>query len=308
MLYLHIGMPKAGSTTIQKFLGEFESDIPHRQLQCFGGVNAWKIAAASGTPAAHWYFVEHTKQLSEQEFASLPAEMWSELSAELGLNDAKARDYVISSEYIFMWVAKDKPAIRNLRDKLEATFGEVKIILYLRGQVDFVKSMYAQLVKGKSRFTVPFPDFIAKLDEIEISRHYVPTNYAEIVEAWAECFGPGNVDVAVFDRENFPDNSLIQDFCQRANLVYDPAWRKDGGLTENKSPEYSQLEVLRFFNAIGLKKGRLRRYAARALKLILPERDFPQEYDRAIQSKVSATNKRLNEGLFSGSAAKLPEN
>lgn len=297
MLYLHIGTGKAGSTTIQKFLKENRANLPYRQLETFEIGNSWKIAASART-ASRNYWVGVLKKLSEQEYQDLSLCFWKDVQQEV--SSYEPSDFVASSEFIYTGLGANREEISLLKQQLSSIFGRVKIIAYFRSQTDFVKSLYSQHVKGPVKETRSFQKFIENLDGVKASIFY-----AERITLWGEIFGWENIDAAVFDKRNFVNNNLIEDFCVRIDIEYDEQWAASHKQPMNVSPKYNEIIALRCFNLVGLRKGRGR--VARVMRSIPALKEFPSRYDNLVLSKVSEGNKWLNKNVFSNQPVKLPE-
>lgn len=307
MLYLHIGTGKAGSTTIQDFLGnEVELGFDYKQIAAFGLKNAWKLAAASGTARARHYWVAHRRILSEAEFKKLREQVLGDARKEVEAACCDA--FVASSEYIHDQYGRDKEAIGWLRENLEDIFGEVRIILYVREQVSFLKSFYAQRVKGPTRTTESFERFISNLED-----HQNFWDYASAIRLWCDAFGEDRVKVVVFDKRNFKEGSLIKDFLYRIDVENVHVNFGAASNTSNKSPTYRQLKYLRLCNMIPT--SRLYRLPYKALRRIafsklmqLNDTGFPTKYDNLIIDTVSDGNRWVNETVLTDIPLKLPIN
>jgi hypothetical protein len=306
LLYLHIGTGKAGSTTIQTFLKSCGAELPYSQLESFGLGNSWKIAASTGTERSRWYWVEHIKRLDADEYQRLCSRFWTEVKSEVA--SLENSDFVASSEFIYGQVACDQEAMARLQLQLTEIFGEVKLLVYFRNQIDFVKSFYAQTVKGPTREILSYDVYIKNLKKIQ-----VPIHYAERLKLWGEVFGWENVEAVVFDRKNFPNGNLIEDFCSRTGIEYDNERFAIHRQESNISPSYNHLVAFRYLNRLTLRKHKglavraITSLARRAITSTLPDKEFPKEYDDLLLSKVSEGNKWLNKVFFSDLAVKLPE-
>ncbi len=300
MLYLHIGTGKAGTTTIQNFLRDYEDELPYGQVEAFGLGNAWRLAAASGTELSHRYWVLDRKILSEDEFRNLSARFWQEVRDEVG--DKGAETFVASSEYIHAHIGNNLDAIKGLGTELLDIFGRVKIIIYLREQVGFIKSVYSQDIKGPARRSISFDHFIGELDRISDMFHY-----AETIRLWSEIFGIENIEPVIFKRENFPNQNIIEDFCNRVDIEYKPSWYDGHTPAANVSPDFATLRVLRVFNAIPGNQNPILKLAYRAALKLVPNRGFPTKHDEDILRLVTPGNKWLNRTFFAETTEKLPE-
>ena len=300
MLYLHVGTGKAGSTTIQRFLANQRAALPYRQLDAFSIGNAWKIAAAMSDEGNRAYWVERKQVLTAAEHKELRSVFWTNVRREVA--GLEASDFVASSEHLYGQLGCDRDAVARLREHLVENFEKVKVLIYFRNQIDFVKSKYAQSVKGFKRSTMSFPKYIENLESLE-----VPIHYAGRLQVWVDVFGAENVEAVVFDKGNFPNGSLIEDFCMRMGIEYDKDRFSVHEKRENTSPSFSQLNVLRFLNYLPIARTDSRRLL-QFLQPILPSRGFPETYDDLILAMVSEENKWLNRTYFSDMAVKLPEN
>jgi hypothetical protein len=298
MLVLHIGTGKAGSTTIQSFLHHRSSNFSFSRLDAFGAANAWKIAATSGTARSKWYWVDHIAQLNRDEFAALQNGFWKEVEAEYL---ACGGTVVASSEFIYGQFEDDREAIERLHSHLLRIFGGVKLIVYLREQVSFVKSLYAQRVKGPTRETMPFEQYVNRLEELKI-----PIDYAARIKLWGQVFGWDNLSACMFDKRNFHNSSLIDDFLFRAGFDGENSGNNSFDASRNVSPSPKELEAMRLMNRIGIKNHRVRRVGVGAMKVLYPDIDFSNAWDSEIVEKVSAGNEWLNENLLAHNSIKLP--
>lgn len=305
MLYLHIGTGKAGSTSIQKFLELQKYALPYKQIEAFGSgyrakiANAWKIAAAANTERSRRYWVQHRKLITESDHQELVDNFWDEVKKEVG--GSGAQTFIASSEYIYGQYGNEKDRIEELRVKLLSIFSDVKIIVYFRDQVSFVKSAYAQRVKGPTRSADSYASFIKNITSLN-----VPIDYAEKVKLWGSIFGYNRIQPVVFDRKNFLGGSLIADFLNRIDLDDFKVEIGQSKVTENRSPTFFQLNLLRLGNLLNIQNRQTRDFMVSRITGQFPPKTFPSKYDNRILQMVSDGNKWLNERFFFDQNAKLP--
>lgn len=301
-LYLHIGTGKAGSTTIQHMLGAARrTSFGYSQVEAFGLGNAWKLAAASGTDLARRYWVNERRTLSRAEFDNLAATVWEDAVRELA--EAPDGRFVVSSEYIFAQYGALATDIARLKTQLDRFFGEIRIIVYLREQVSYLKSVYAQRVKGPLRGTESFESFIGRIEEFRWL-----WDYHAALDAWAAVFGRDALTVSVFDPENFLGGDLLTDFLHRIGVEDADVTRRNGAgeaLRANRSPTYAQLQLLRRLNGLPrpLAEGPLRTLA---MNRRMRGGGFPDRFDRDVLERVSAGNAAVNATYLAGQAVRLP--
>ncbi|SHG26937.1 hypothetical protein [Cognatishimia maritima] len=304
MLCIHIGTGKAGSTSIQSFIKSQRANISHGQLDALEIGNSWKIAASTGTPEAKKYFVEKIKLLSEDEFLKLKQVFWAKVEAEVETSDYT--NFVASSEFIYQLVQREND-ILQLKRNLIRIFGEVKIILYFRNQLDYTRSVYSQMVTGTTAETQAFQKFMTERSYADFL-----VDYATQIKLWTDVFGFDRISATVFDRRNFSNGDLIEDFCSRAGLSLATQPASAQCRVANASPCYSELVIQRHLNMLGL-HGHLpwilRKIRGAVLLLartLAPRLPFPSDNDDGILLEISDGNAWLNERFFSDLPVQLP--
>jgi len=195
-VYLHIGMPKTGSTSLQKFLFENRSQL----------LEEGYLYPITGTKKSGqiWDRYSHnslSKQLEAQHDA------WEKLQQEIETSQAK--NVIISSEF-FTYPKRffdNTNSIEKVRIYLKNY--SVKIIVYLREQADFLQSLYAQMVKSNLQ-----DSSIKLMIKNEKFRCY----YYSMLERWSFVFGSENILVRVFEKEQLKNANLYDDFLRAIHL------------------------------------------------------------------------------------------
>jgi len=161
-LIVHIGMPKAGSTAIQRFL-----DDNTTPLAAFG--IAFVKAGRGRQPIQHAAL--HTRGLNllsdspiSDTKRALVAEQWEQVKAEIIAGSAST--YVVSMEGLYPTLINDSAIYRSWFYELRQHC-EVKICVYLRRQDLWVESLFSQFSKGDhpSRASHDIIDMWHKLDD-----------------------------------------------------------------------------------------------------------------------------------------------
>lgn len=97
---------------------------------------------------------------------------------------------------------------------------QVKILVYLRDQVEFFESAYNQAVKRNSETRT--------VDEM-MNSGWLSMDYFDEMEQWAEVFGTENLIVRIYDRSRFPVGSIVKDVLKLLglpDLFLKPKWRR----------------------------------------------------------------------------------
>jgi hypothetical protein len=193
-IYIHIGLHKTGTTSLQYFL-----DI-NRELLLKNGI----LYPKTGIPDKHNLYGQH-------QFAWILFEnrqfwddnIWVRLQKEY--EKERPANIVISSEG---FNNLEKHGIESLKDLLPSD--NIKIILYLRSYLGFMKSFYFEGLK-KNLFSGSFKDFILN--------KYSKIDYNSYLERWSAIFGEKNIILRIYD-EIESNTGLIQDFCSIIGFNY----------------------------------------------------------------------------------------
>jgi len=206
-ILLHIGTGKTGTGSIQNFLFDNRDVLlkQHRLLYPVTGLAR----------------VEH---FGEEIHAHYPVVAWvlgrNRKKLELLVREiehAAADVAVISCENLYHGlVAGD---IGFLAECLARH--ETRVICYVRRQDLYMESAWKQQVKiGELR--TPFPVFLKRHTSPEYLAE-VHANYYRMLKPWAEAFGQQNIQVRVFDRTQWRNRNLIDDFLGLFDLPDDAA-------------------------------------------------------------------------------------
>ena len=292
-LYLHIGTGKAGSTTLQRYINAMKDpDLGVLPLRSFGTPNAVRLVAACAGPRARPFFVDSRQIMTSEEFINNAYYLWVRATQEV--EPAPIKTFVSSSEFLIHKVrGRD---IRVMRDHMMGVFDQVKIIVYLREQTSFLRSLWAQSVKGPTKSHLTFAEFI---DTIEGRRAH--WDYQGLLSAWMDVFGRDAIEACVFDPQAFIGGDLLTDFNARIGARFEGSAqaRKD---KENVSPASDELDRIRYANHVDL----ARRLGVEPPPLTAQDTTDPHAYDARILEVVSSSNAWVNQTFFNEAAVKLP--
>ncbi len=222
MIIVHVGLRKAGSTSIQNFLDRNEAALRTLSVEYPG-----------------------PRRLSRNNHLALAREIRGQTGADGGELRAlaahwrsAAADRMILSAEAFEECETDEAlklgALRRTPDEA------VIVVLVIKDLVDLMWSSYAQMVKVGVK-THEFDDFFEKrMAERRI-------DYFATAKRWADAFGWDSLRVRVLDRQHLVNGDLIDDFLSIAGL--DPDTRAVRGLRRpgvaNVSPGWRGIEAIR---------------------------------------------------------------
>lgn len=208
MLILHIGVGKAGSSTIQHTLAANRFLLAERGIVLPGpekqrGKNYASLASA-------------LRSRKEPEVLNEFAEM---------LANYRGQKVAVSSE--FLW-ALPLPAIKSLRDVTRGH--DVQVVAYIREYAEWVPSFYSQASRtGKNMrdFDEFFPRILSLCSTVPF------------LVNWAEIFGWKNIRVRSLDRTSLEGGNLVEDFSAVLGV------RLSREPDSNTSPHWTETEFLR---------------------------------------------------------------
>ena len=204
-LIVHVGMPKTGSTSIQKML-------KHRaQLLRANGIHVPESQPKNRRPMKHSGLA---LELADETRAR-PISRWTRLAREVQGTDATR--CVISSE-IFA-----KPVFRNAMAEKLVSFAErenltVEIIGYVRPQWQYLESLYTQRTYMGKLGGATFQRFVADMLNAGESTVF---DYNVVFAPYRAAFG-ARVKVSPLEPARLPQG-LLAHFLQQCGVHADPA-------------------------------------------------------------------------------------
>lgn len=237
--YLHIGMPKTGTTTIQAFLERNRDLLASRGVivpRATGSQNHRKLTAYALDDTE----LDHTRRmlglLSAEQIAQFRRKLEKKLAAEAATWTAGS-SVVVSGEN--MSQLRQPAELSRLRDLLEPySTNPIRVVIYLRRQDLFYLSSYSQHIKAGG--TRHWSELVGDAKK----RLY---DYTRFLKPWVEHFGEPNIVVRPFERSQFARQDLLSDFLSVIGL--------DGELsgfvipeTQNQSLDAQTAEYLRLMN------------------------------------------------------------
>lgn len=199
-VYIHIGTHKTGTTSIQRVLMECQNRL--RSLDVLFPVTG---KAMGSVHQLAWCYLDNNPEW--YPVSSLSAsDLYTQLRDEI--NESACSKVILSSEdFSFIDInSKDEVhALHRLKDSLAEY--NVKVIVYLRPQSDYLTAFYNQVHKA---YDSRFPDKSVK--GLEKSLQGV-LNYDQLLSRWASVFGNENIIVRPFN-ERKAEGDLVQDFLK----------------------------------------------------------------------------------------------
>lgn len=220
-IYLHIGTPKTGTSSIQKFLRK--NDM---RLQQQGVIYPdFKVVFPGISPERNGHFMTD-KSEKAQEYYNNAVKMLS------GMN-GKFDKIILSEEELWN---NDKRIGQFFSDMSKANCS-VKIVVYLRRQDLYLQSQWAQHVK--EHMIKEFYTF-SKTPKIHL-------DYYKQLSILKEIAGIENMIVRVYEKQQFTEGNLLADFADAAGFQIEEDF-KELDIQRNPSLSGIYLETKRMLN------------------------------------------------------------
>jgi hypothetical protein len=188
-LFLHVGMDKTGTSAVQLFLHERRDELLEKTGVLFPLTGKW-------TDHSHHPFAFTTLSMGDFKPSSLKG-LFANLAREIKQSNAKS--VLLSSECFFKMHTKD--GFDLFWEKAEHLFGDIKVIVYVRRQDKWVESRHRHSIVSGNELAVDV-----------LSRPFF-SNYKQFIDKWRDLVGHGNVIVKPFERQQFVDGDVCQDFA-----------------------------------------------------------------------------------------------
>jgi len=239
-IILHIGYNKTGTTAIQNIF--FDNT---KILEKHGIFYPARCRGKRKSPAHHALAESLLFQVGmplpsfvkPKLYSQYPPDYyWQLLHKELA--ETNCETVFISSE-AFSRLRGNREQMEFVKKQFEGY--QVKILVYLRDQVEYFESAYNQAVKrnGETR----------TMDEM-MKSGWLSMDYFDEMEQWATVFGAENIIVCIFDRSRFPDGSIVKDVLTGLglpDLILKPKWRRLKTTFNVRLPN-NMVETKRHFN------------------------------------------------------------
>jgi len=188
-LWLHIGLPKTGTTSIQRALGGRRAALLRQGI------------AYPNSRGGAVQILLHRAALPRSRAGTgnfLPL-----LTAEIGALPDTVHSVILSAEQCSLALAGERQ-IAQLHDLLAPMFSSMHVIVYLRRQDTHAASLYGQALR-RGRIEVPDLDRIAT----EFASMY---DYNALLRSWAAVFGSASIKPRIFEPASLQGADAVVDF------------------------------------------------------------------------------------------------
>jgi hypothetical protein len=211
-LLLHIGLPKTGTTTVQRSLFAHHSEIYY-----FGKDNESKFSKGCRSPEIY----EFLKPLLWDRSRPLDADKARRILQERILPKIEGDKFMIAS-----WEALGNTGLNihtERMNRLLSVFGSLRIMMTIRNPLSWIPSLYLQNLSGN--FIIRNRPWMGKLPYIDISEWFekltlsesslnIISSYSRNIQAAVNLLGKENVGVFAFEELVENPDQYYSHFCE----------------------------------------------------------------------------------------------
>lgn len=205
-IFLHIGGAKTGTSTIQEFLLQNRQTLSqHGYIYLhMEGRNEYRDLSSycMNQDCIDDYFKRKFINNSEKR-KKFDEEFLTEFQKKMETIPPSTHTVIISSEHLSSRLHAINE-VQRLKQLFSNYTSDFKICFYIRNQADKATSSYSTAVKSgySHSFEHYFKGFLKRYDN----------NYDQVLRLWENVFAKENITVRLFDRSEFIDGDLLQDF------------------------------------------------------------------------------------------------
>ncbi len=238
-VYLHIGLPKTGTSAVQNFLWNNKTVLEKYSI-VYPDFNI-RYPRVKALRNAHFLFsvdksADNSQPCTDDVYTQILAQI-----AELGT----CFDKIFLTDEALWSSKKDQPAFW---EKIKADFAEkglsLRIIVYLRRQDQFVQSLYRQKVKARAT-NLSFHEFFESY-----LKNY-PLDYYSYISGLSSILGRDSLIIRVYEKQQYhgKGRNLFSDFLDIFDLSVGDGFAIDQA-DLNIPLDGTKLELRRILNTV----------------------------------------------------------
>ncbi|WP_350588063.1 hypothetical protein [Psychrobacter sp. 78a-MNA-CIBAN-0178] len=224
--YLHVGMHKTGSTSIQASLSRHQFNSSKSYLKAVSenhSIPFYSIFTENPTDY-------HIHRRSSRNYYDCLAFNYEAITIIDDFISSSSNDVIISGEDISVL---PNNSLEKLKIFLNGYFDVIKVIIYIRPPHSYISSHFQEIIKNGASGN--------KFDNLSSGNLY--PNYQNIIGKFDRVFGQSEVMVRLFDKESLIGRDIVTDFVSAIGLK-----ESVQSLSSNQSLSLEELSVCYVFN------------------------------------------------------------
>ena len=227
-IYLHIGMHKTGTTALQKFFLENQKVLKKNDITFIKTLISKKFCSLFA-PYPNWqklYEIKEDKDKWKEKFIA-------------NIHNSTSNNVLISSERFSAFSFEKIKELGHIFENFK-----VSIIYYIRRQDTWLESNYQQHFKSKPAFSKTFEKW---LNNASPYLERICNNYDHLSE-WASVFGKENVIVRPYEKKQFVNGNIFDDFMSIFDLCLNDDFNTLAAANVSLTQDF--LEIIRMANML----------------------------------------------------------
>ncbi len=244
-VYLHIGSPKTGTTTLQAFLNNNRNLLLEDGVfypTSTGATNDFSLVVSAYDRFRNDGLSHFLNVHCDEDLFLLREKITSNLRGELEtLDTKKVKSIVFSSEYFHLNLTSQEEVQRVKEILHSAGLHDIYVVVYLRKQVDLASSFYSTSVKAGEIASSPQRPMID-------GRYSHLCNHLKTLSRYSSVFGKSKIIPRIFERGEIVNDSIVDDFLHTIGCVP----RREFAIPKNKNESLSNdgIDVLCYLNKL----------------------------------------------------------
>lgn len=240
---LHIGTEKTGTTALQEWLYDNQSELSRRGVYLskkLGAPNNRLFPVYFSRGLDEWAQVNKVRSAQEKDrfFRNFKADLGEEFRVAL-----QDHEYiVVSSEHLHSRVTT-RDEIMSIKTFLDTVFDRTLIVCYFRSQSEMALSLFSTSLKFGH--TTSLDTF---MEHVRPDTYFY--NFESIADNWSGIFGKESCVFRIFDRGMLLHEDVRKDFLNILGLDYDMDELYFADTRANESLSRSMAAVFRVVNIV----------------------------------------------------------
>jgi len=302
-VYLHVGSPKTGTTSLQVFL---EKNSDHLVKQGFF-VPPYNLEL----PGHHELILSLIKEFSNFWFDGWPKvtrssqAAWEDLIEQIDTSECP--NVIITTEFFFeITNTTYRPHLNEIGNRIKNYLSkyDVHVIAYIRPIDEYIDSSYREGLKVSNTVSHVARDFQT------LRQQHTTQFYPSIwLEFYADLFGKNSLVVRKYARSKLLNQSIVHDFMGILEITGQPPQDDSYYLEENPSLQEDHINFKRALNTAGSRSSSLNRRVSNIIhqvSSIFDDEKFNADFWAETSNEILKEHKKIKEryGIDLGSDIK----